>query len=390
MSAGAWNGRAGGLPLLNMLHLRLLGLVVIAPVLMAAAPADVSDLLEPIRKKHDVPALAGAVLVGDKVIAIGVAGVRRADTLDVKATVADKWHLGSCTKAMTATMIATLVEEKKLRWDSTVAEVFPKLKVHEAARGITLEQLLSHRSGLPANMRGNPEVAKLYSLDNHTVQARRWLTALRLSEKPDHEPGTKFVYSNTGYMIAAHMAEEVTDRSWEDLMRERLFTPLGMASAGFGPPGVKGKLDQPRGHTKLNVSFEPGGSGADNPLVYGPAGTVHATLEDWAKFVSLHLRAARGDCQLLKPETFKKLQTAWLGKESDKDRYAFGWGIAERPWAQGEVLTHSGSNLKWFCVTWIAPKRNFAVLIVCNDGDGAKAADDAAGALINYHLKKRP
>lgn len=363
---------------------------IVLPWLLAAAPADVSDLLEPIRKKHGVPALGGAILVGDKVTAVGVVGVRRADTPDVKGTVDDKWHLGSCTKAMTATMIATLVEEKKLRWDSTVAEVFPKLKIDEAARGITLEQLLTHRAGLPANMRKNDEVAHLYGLNANTTEARRWLTALRLSEKPDHEPGTKYVYSNTGYMIAGHMAEVVTGKPFEELMRERLFRPLGMASAGFGPPGVKDKLDQPRGHTKLNISLEPGARAADNPLAYGPAGTVHATLEDWAKFVSLHLRAAQGDCKLLKPETFKRLHTIGKGKEADDAGYALGWVFAERPWGGGTVMVHSGSNTMWFCVTWLAPGRNFAVLIVSNDGDGGKATDEAAGALITHHVKTRP
>src|SRR5688500_1677689 len=88
---------------------------VMLPLLLAAAAQDVSDRLEPYRRKHDVPALAGAGVVGDRVVAIGAAGVRRADAPEVKATIHDKWHLGSCTKAMTATMIATLVEEKKLR-----------------------------------------------------------------------------------------------------------------------------------------------------------------------------------------------------------------------------------------------------------------------------------
>src|SRR5262245_53367818 len=87
----------------------------------ADEPRDVGAVLAPIRAKHDLPALAGAVLVGDRIVAIGVDGVRERGRPE-KATTSDLWHLGSCTKAMTATVWAMLVEEGKLAWDTPLAK----------------------------------------------------------------------------------------------------------------------------------------------------------------------------------------------------------------------------------------------------------------------------
>jgi CubicO group peptidase (beta-lactamase class C family) len=76
------------------------------------------------------------------------------------------------------------------------------------------------------------------------------------------------------------------------------------------------------------------------------------------------------------------------------NRYAMGWGVAERDWAGGRVLTHTGSNTMWFAVTWIAPEKDFAVLVCCNAaGEKAtKACDRAASALIQDELgrERRP
>ena len=74
------------------------------------------------------------------------------------------------------------------------------------------------------------------------------------------------------------------------------------------------------------------------------------------------------------------------------DPYAGGWLVGKRPWAGGATLSHAGSNVRWFAVTWLAPEKGFAVLIACNTGKkGAdKACDDAAGTLIQKYLQSRP
>src|SRR5690606_24617911 len=107
-----------------MLPLLALLLVVLAP------PADLGEQLAPLIEKHAVPGMTAVVREGESVVAKGVAGVRKNGFPD-KVGPDDLFHLGSCTKAMTATMIATLVEERKLRWETTVGEVFSDVPMQE-------------------------------------------------------------------------------------------------------------------------------------------------------------------------------------------------------------------------------------------------------------------
>ena len=164
-----------------------------------------------------------------------------------------------------------------------------------------------------------------------------------------------------------------------------LFKPLGMTTAGFGAMGTSGRIDQPRQHRikdgKLSA-VEPGRL-SDNPPVIGPGGTVHCSIKDWAKFVGAHLEGAKGEGALLKSETFGVLHTAAFG-----GTYAPGWVITKRDWAGGEVLTHTGCNTTSFAVVWMAPKRDFAVLVASNQGKGevAKGCDEAAWTLIEKFL----
>jgi CubicO group peptidase (beta-lactamase class C family) len=118
-------------------------------------------------------------------------------------------------------------------------------------------------------------------------------------------------------------------------------------------------------------------------VAIGPAGIVHASVLDWAKFAALHLAGARGKAKLLKRESFRRLQTPPGGAD-----YAMGWIVTRREWG-GHVLTHAGSNTMWYAVVWMAPEKDFAVLVACNQGGdpAAKACDEAAWELIRDHLK---
>jgi CubicO group peptidase (beta-lactamase class C family) len=344
------------------------------------AHRQLDDLLEPIWQKHRVPALAGAVVTGKGLEAIGAVGVRKAGT-DIAVTAEDLWHIGSDTKAMTAALVGRLVEQGKLKWETTIEEVFPDLAVEwpPAFKELTLLHLLSHRAGLPPNL--------LWAVLPRTGSIREQrLAALKLagSARLLSEPGTKYLYSNLGYVIAGTLAEAVTDSSWEELMKNMIFEPLGMKNVGFGGVGTPGKIDQPWGHMADGKPVSSNGPDVDNPPVVGPAGRVHCSLQDWALFIADQLRGARGEKALLRPETYQKLHTPPFGGD-----YALGWGVAEREWGGGPVLTHSGSNTMNMAVVWLAPKRDFAVLVVTNQGgEGAyKVCNEAASALIKWLQK---
>jgi CubicO group peptidase (beta-lactamase class C family) len=118
------------------------------------------------------------------------------------------------------------------------------------------------------------------------------------------EPGSAYLYSNLGYVIAGAVVERTLSKSWEEAISELVFAPLGMTSAGFGGLGTPGLIDQPWGHNVDGRPVPKNGPAVDNPAVLGPAGTVHATLRDWAKFVADQLRAGRSGQALLKPKTY--------------------------------------------------------------------------------------
>lgn len=336
------------------------------------AEGEIAKQLEAIRAKHKLPALGGAIVTSGGMLAKSVVGVRKAGS-NVAVTADDLWHLGSNTKAMTATLAGIAVEEGKLRWSNTMAEIFPNIAALKESplAAVTLTHLLSHRSGLSAN------------LNWATLKNRDQVLEVAAGLKLASAPGEKFEYSNLGYVLAGHMIEQVFGASWDSLMRDRVFKPLGMTRAGFGGTGTLGQIDQPWPHFANGKPAPTNGPTTDNPLVIGPAGVVHAPLEDWGKFVSEHLAGEQGKAKLLKAKIYLHLHTPATG-----ETYACGWGVTQRPWGGGTVLTHSGSNTMNKSVTWLAPKKDFAVLVCTNQGgdDTAKACDEAAGALIKLQV----
>jgi CubicO group peptidase (beta-lactamase class C family) len=339
------------------------------PVSIVAGDEAVTRALQPIREKSDVPAIAAAVVTSAGIQFVGAVGVRKRGT-DIPVALDDHWHLGSDTKAMTSTLIAKLVEQGKLKWEITLAEVFPDLapQMNPNFQKVTLLHLLSHHAGLPPNL-------KLTSYIGDDVVALR-LRAVReeLVKNPQSAPGKTYKYSNLGYIIAGAVVEKVTGKSWEELVRSEIFEPLQMKSAGFGGTGTSGKIDQPWPHTADGKPTLENGPDVDNLPVMGPAGRVHCSIQDWAKFIQDQLRGDRGESALLKPEAYQTLHTQPFGGD-----YALGWKVVERSWGGGKVLNHAGDNTMNFANVWIAPKRDFAIVACVNQsGDKAFTATDEA------------
>jgi CubicO group peptidase (beta-lactamase class C family) len=360
-----------------------------APVASAPkAPRDFSDMLAGLVKKHDVPGLVVLALKGHDIVGKGVSGVRKRGAEEL-LTFEDKFHLGSCTKAMTATLAAILVEEGKLKWNTRLFDVFPELeqRADPGWREETLSALLLNRGGLPPELNTDGLWDRLWKAKGPARDQRRMLLEGVIIHPPLSQPGTTFLYANANFALAGSMIEQVGGKPWEELITEKLFKPLGIESAGFGPPGTGSVLDQPRGH---DTKGEPVGlTGiADNPESISPAGRVHMTITDWSKFAAFHLagaRAVRGLTQdtgtkLISKDSFDMLQTSPEGPDSG---YAMGWGVTKRPWG-GNVLVHSGSNNLWYSMLWISPEKDLALMACCNQGGdhGQKACDEAVGGMI--------
>ena len=313
---------------------------------------DLTATLERFRAKCEIPGMAALVLGKERIVAQGAVGLRKQGAPE-PLMASDQFHLGSCTKAMTATLAAMLVDDGKLKWTTTLNDLFgDTLKgMRRAWKSVTLEQVLAHRASFPSG--NDPDLL----LDRHTAestksvqQLRHMLVASQLSQDPITPPGSKWGYSNVGYIVVGAALENITGSSWEDLMRERLFGPLGITSSGFGAPGTTGKVDQPWGHDEAGNPIDPGSPRSDNPMFFGPAGTVHMAIADWAKFIAVHLAGDSSNphrrVSLLKAKTFDEIHR---GRADES--YSAGWALGNVEFAQGArsndkgiVFGHEGSN----------------------------------------------
>ena len=206
--------------------------------------AELEKIISEISQKYGVPAMAVAVVTDQGLQQAAAVGVRKwGDPTPV--TLDDSWPIGSDTKIMTSTLASILVDQGKLNWDSTVSDMFPDIAalIDLDFKSVTLIQLLSHRAGLPHSLGKNVPNQSASIQDQRMDVAR-----IALSEKPINTPGTETQYSNIGYVIAGAMIERATGMDWESAIEQYLFSPLGMASAGFGGLGTTGMIDQPWGH----------------------------------------------------------------------------------------------------------------------------------------------
>jgi len=335
------------------------------------ASGEIKEFLADTVAREEIPGLVGAITSSKGVLALGSAGVRKHGS-EVAISDADLIHLGSCTKAMTSSMIGLLVKEGALGWETSLIEALPDLKgaIDPSFYSVTLWQLLTHRGGVPANAKDWWSHARM-----PLIERRIALLKESLKLPVAHKKGS-YLYSNLGYMIAGCIAERVTGLTWESMMQKRLFTPLGMKSAGFGSPGALGDVDQPWGHRRSEGKWSP--RQFDNAPSLGPAGRIHCSMSDWARFLGCYLPT--GERLGLGQDGLKKLVTP-IGQ------YAGGWIVAKRPWAKGVVLTHSGSNTMWYATVWLAPNldRAFVVATNCRDERSHGICDQVIGRLIRIN-----
>jgi CubicO group peptidase (beta-lactamase class C family) len=341
-----------------------------------------SEEMAKLRETYQLPALAAVLSVDNQIMFQEAQGLRKMGA-PIGVQEEDKFHLGSCTKAMTATLVAKFVERGLFAWKTKLSTLLPHLKFDESLKDLSIEALLSHHSGLSAN----PEPALAKKLRRLKVQpARREIAKVYLSQKSEFSPND-FHYSNVGYIILGHVLEHLTKKSWEELMSTELFKPLEMRSCGFGVTSSAREKSptQPWGHTII------GGNKTalqeDNYPLYGPSGTVHCNLLDWQKFIQLHVDGFKGESSFLKPETFKKLHSTPKASES----YTFGgWVRVERAWAKGPAFTHSGTNTFNYATTWWAPNRELITMSVTNTfaDDTHEALDKMVTRLIYHYPTK--
>jgi D-alanyl-D-alanine carboxypeptidase len=322
------------------------------------------------------PGLAAA-WVSDDAVVLAVDGNTRLGG-NVPLTT-DMWfHIGSNFKAMLAMAFAVQIEQGKLRWNSTLAEVFPDLAAGmlPAYRAVTIENLLSHRGGFVELLSG-PELEVIPPFEGNASSQRLQFVAWATSVQPLGTPGQTFLYSNAGYGVAGAVLERITGKTFEAAMDDTLFKPLGLRHAFAYPSQLTGT--QPSGH-------ELGASGAAlvevnlSDALYTPpvylfaAGHLSMPLADYARFAQIQLRGLRGQPTLIKAETFKKLHTSLgLMRPDINLGYALGWVV--EPVSSSANLSWSVGQLIGFTATiMVNPSANRATVLIANFNDALRPA----------------
>jgi CubicO group peptidase (beta-lactamase class C family) len=371
-------------PGLPLLRLALATLILSSLSATANAQASLNVTLEPYLAEYNLPALAAAVVKDGEIVVAGAVGTRKLGAR-IPVNLDDRFHLGSDTKAMTALLAAMFVEEGKLKWGSTVGDVFPEFseKMDPGLRRVTLEQLLSHTGGLPGDEEDLQQTEALFNKamlqPGNLDDMRYWVVKEWAGGAHGTEPGARFVYSNLGYLLAGAMLERVAGRSWEEMINDRIFAPLGLRTAGFGPQATLGRVDAPLGHatTDGKIKVLLAGPNGDNPAVLGPAGTAHMSALDFARSAGWNAGGGRRGPKLISEETMTKLRTPVVSLSKPKNpppgtpsggRYALGWGEVTVDWAPEPLVYHGGSNGMNLALIFISPGRDFAMVMVTNIG----------------------
>ena len=308
-----------------------------------SSPSSSFPPLEPIRRAYRLPALIASHVHADATSETAVTGIRLQGRR-VQAELTDQWHLGSLGKAMTATLLAMLVKEEKVSWNSTMSELFPDLALAPAHRDTTLATVTSHRAGIKDTLDDPSFFSKLYDKNLNVVVGRKMIVIRALESSPALAKGT-FNYANSDYIIAGAVIDRFSTMTWESFVQKRLFTPLNMTGCGFGPneESTSYSVDNPWPHVPNKflgpVPFIVPRRFRDNPPPLSSAGNIHCPIESYSKFLRAHAAADQphpdgqpNDALGLSPEDYKHLHTPIWTDEGSEWAYTPGaWRRNTKP-----------------------------------------------------------
>ncbi|WP_428229830.1 serine hydrolase domain-containing protein [Flavobacterium sp.] len=317
---------------------------------------DHAQYADSVRISNAIPELSYAVVTGDKILEINTAGRHSVDLTDA-ATLNDRFHIGSNTKAMTAFIIAKYVEKGNLKWDTKFFAVFPDLKKTSKAvyYDITLEKLVSHQAGIqPFQGENDPLVP---DFKGNSQQKRNQFGKFVLTLNPaEIDSEHKYVYSNAGYTLATMMLEKVTRKSWEQLVDKVFNEDLKLDVKLSWPENISAK--DTWGHSFENNKLSPVPSNTDYRLDYTePAGDINVKLTDYIKFIQLNIQGLQGHDNYLKASTYHFIHKGIEG-------YSLGWFNSYEN--NQDFSTHSGTAGTYYTIAAIDRKKFIGYIIFTN------------------------
>lgn len=283
------------------------------------------------------------------------------------------WHIGSVSKSFTALLAGIYVEKGLISWDYTIAEAFPELatQMHGQHRGVTVRNLLTNSSGLISNAFELGSVDDFFNDTRPLPEQRYDAVKKAVNRQPEMAIG-QYAYNNIGFLTVAVMLEKITNKSWETLITEEIFQPLGITSGGFGPPS------QVWGHATDGVQWEElsvNDKYSDNPAFIRPAGGIHISNRDLAIYLQEHIMGNKGFGKLGSADMYRTLHKGETIMDPDEplQKYAMGWI------QKGNSLIHDGIVPGFSALVFIDLDKEVSIYSGTNIGE----YDDAQMALLD-------
>ncbi len=320
------------------------------------------ERLDALADKHGVVGATFAVRHGDET-AEGATGVLNLRTSQ-PATPDSLFQIGSITKVWTATLVMQLVDDGLLDLDEPIARHLPQFAVADpgVSQQVTARHLLAHTSGIDGDLfldtgRGDDNLEKY-------VAAMARLTQV-------HPLGATMSYCNSGYSLLGRLVEVLRGQTWDEVLRERLLTPLGLDTAGTLP-------EEALLHGAATGHIVP--PGADGPVVTpqwgifrscGPAGLIHMTARDLLVFVQMHLDGGTtaDGTRVLSAQSVAAMQSPQV---QIPDPYTLGshWGLGWilMTWDGRTVIGHDGATLGQGAFQRSVPDAGLSVALLTNGG----------------------
>jgi len=324
----------------------------------------------------DVPGLALAVVRGGKTVLARGYGLRDLRK-KLEVTPDTLFAIGSCTKAFTAAALGILADEKKLDWDTPVRDCLPSFRLHDpvATERTTIRDLLCHRTGLPRHDRA------WYGAD---ATRRDLLGRLRHLE-PSKDFRSCWQYQNLMYMVAGMVVEEVTGKTWEEFVRERMLVPLGMERTNLCVADSQRDQD-------FALPYARKGNRVSKTDFYdltsvAPAGSINSSVSEMANWLRLNLRAGKwGRKQIVSAAALKEIHTpqaviqgALPDPELSHPMYGLGWMVS---WYRGhQTLSHGGGIDGFQAHVTLLPRQKAGVVVLTN------LAGHQAQTLVDFYLQ---
>lgn len=318
-----------------------------------------------------VPGMAVAVIRDGKLLLARGYGVRELGK-DAPVDEHTIFSIASCTKPFTAAMLGKLMDQGKLHWDDPLCKHIPGLVLPTIDRGaeVTIRHALQHRTGLPN--------ANMLWRSGH-FEADEILRRVRFL-RPVAKPGEKMLYNNVIYLAAGKATAHVGGKPWGELVQTELFDPLGMRRSVADSTKVEGFDNLAAPHATIEGQVKP--IHRYYPEAIAPAGAIHSTAADMAKWIILQIDGGRFENEvLLSAGRVKEMHTpvepppegpsekgvpkAEKGvPKAQIRRYGMGWFVNKH--AGHDLIEHAGVGLGFLAWMSCIPKERMGVVILSN------------------------